>query len=91
MYVRLPGHVQRCGDLHLHAAQVQLGRVQVVVRPLGHLSGLSTCPLVDTNPAVQDQAGLRGRDPGRPLQRRGLHHRLLHRDTGTVQYLLIVC
>ena len=88
MYVRLPGHVQRCGDLHLHAAQVQLGCVQVVVRPLIHLS---TCPLVHTDPAVQDQAGLRGRDPGRPLQRRGLHHRLLHRDTGTVQYLLTAC
>ena len=60
---RLPGHVQRCGHVHLHAAQGELGR-------------------------VQDQAGLRGGDPGRALQPGRLHHRLLLRDTGRgVMYL----
>ena len=54
---RLPGHVQRCGHVHLHAAQGELGR-------------------------LQDQAGLRGGDPGRALQPGRLHHRLLLRDTG---------
>ena len=62
MYVRLPGHVQRCGDLHLHAAQVQLGCVQVVVRPLVHLSTLTRlCRIrldfVDATLAAPSSAG----------------------------------